>query len=358
MIDLRDQGFDIQPDAVSFTALIHALGKARFDPKKAASIVAWMEIQRDQGNPKIAPTVATYNALIHVWATSGRNDAGGEALHILERMKNVPGCHPSKKTYNSVIAAIARSGSSMTDQAVSLLHEMESTDDTSLQPDIVTFNSVLNCLARNADHNIALAEKIFADLRSGHKGIYPNTITYNTMMKILARRIDDDSAEKVEELLDELESARKKGVEPTVISFGTCISCWARSRDPERLVRAKKVLERLKEAYTGGNTACKPSTTVYNAILKCCDKLRGYQEATLQIVVEVLDEIQSGSIKADKMTYVLVLRAMRNIQAHPTDAVLHRIAKACAADNKVNAIFLSELRPLAPALFVAMTKGT
>ena len=89
--DMRQQG--LQPDVVTYGALITALAKA----DQPAQALVGLRAMRQQG---LQPDVVTYSALINAFAEANQPS---RALEVLKEMRQ-QGRQPDSLTYNSLIS--------------------------------------------------------------------------------------------------------------------------------------------------------------------------------------------------------------------------------------------------------------
>ena len=83
---------------------------------KAEQIIHRMEDMYNSGNTGVRPTTFTYNALLHCWANSLREDAGDQAKKWIQKMTDMyesgnAGVKPSIVSYATCIDAYAKAGS-------------------------------------------------------------------------------------------------------------------------------------------------------------------------------------------------------------------------------------------------------
>lgn len=131
-------------------------------------------------------------------------------------------------TYNSLVDACARAGKGVEgiDLALSILHRMET---SGLQPDAVTYNSLINTCARAAGAGSRSFQAGLMVLdRMQVAGVRPNVVTFNSLATIIARTaqagdiIDPGAASSQgQQVLGLLLSA---DVEPTVVTLNALLS--------------------------------------------------------------------------------------------------------------------------------------
>ena len=172
---------NVRPDRFSYSSVIDALAKSGTEnaAEKAEGVLAKMET----GGDSRSPSIVTYNCVLNVLASSKLSDSGARAQAILDRMDVA-----DVVSYNTVVKAWANSGCG--DKAMKarcILNKMMEEADVP-NPDIFTFNSVLNaCASSAADHVRAfeIAMETF-QLMKQSKQVQPNEFTFGTLLKACA----------------------------------------------------------------------------------------------------------------------------------------------------------------------------
>lgn len=321
--------------------------------------------------------------------------AGKKALEVLERMEQRHEA-PNTRTYNSVMAALQKSGSDGIQQALELLERLEASHNRSRQenepiinddsnrsamdnvvgPDTVTFNTALGALAKSPNKGRIAAEKAKNLLdrmlkyeAQGDSDIAPNTITYNTVMNIIGKSSVPNAAIRAEVLLEHMEDSYQSGqgntlVAPSEISYSTCITAWAKCRDrPEKVARAQSILVRMKEAHGSGNASARPTLIPYNGVLNACCFSVGNQQNKVEaarVALETIQELrQSDYGEPNALTYATVLKALgRNLlRGEELNQAVEREFLYCAKGGHVSKKVVAELRNASNSVFRKYFEG-
>jgi hypothetical protein len=161
----------------------------------------------------------------------------------------------------------------------------------------------------------------------------PDAVTYSAVISAVTKAEDlSRAAIRAEELLHEAISNYSNDDEVKLNSsvFNTVIDAWARSGDKRAPSRAEKILKCMNQLYeeTGyeglqptinismqkqyeeGNTALKPNTAAYNAVLSACAFTRHEEdrEEAFRIAFRLFNEMSSRkSFHPDNYTYTILL---------------------------------------------------
>ena len=178
---------DLQPNKLTYTALMNALGKAG-NPEKAEYVLHQMIRSHHQ------PDTVAFSSIIDGWAKVSHKDrpeAADRALQILETMKRNPATQPSAVTYTSVLNALAKGCQrDACGKALNLLQDMEEVykqqrpldDDIkySLRPTNIHYNCVLNAYARSSRADKAIQAQKLMTVMEHHSRLdcRPDTISY------------------------------------------------------------------------------------------------------------------------------------------------------------------------------------
>eukprot|EP00547_Thalassionema_nitzschioides_P018486 CAMPEP_0194240200 /NCGR_PEP_ID=MMETSP0158-20130606/6438_1 /TAXON_ID=33649 /ORGANISM="Thalassionema nitzschioides, Strain L26-B" /LENGTH=732 /DNA_ID=CAMNT_0038974853 /DNA_START=41 /DNA_END=2239 /DNA_ORIENTATION=- len=374
LLQRRQEGYNVSPTVVTFTAVLNAISQLSHEdarPARASSVMALMEELHLTGTVDMEPSVVTYNALLNVWKSCRRHpDAPKEVIRILQSMK-LKSAHarPNTKTYNIILATLAKANANYVQLAEGLLDEMNNTNDATSKPNSVTYNSFLNVLANSKQESVVLrAFEIFGymkqNINDGEETALPTTETYNVMMKVASNCMQSGGAACAEEILEELESlylTNNGEIRPTVVSYISCLKAWSRDteREPKKLVHAHKLIERMNQSYISGNKAAKPVTAVYNTLLSCYKNVATYvrtrddQIDVLLSLSRLLDEMrQSKDFRPDQITYVTILKTLKRlpIQDERTEGVMRRIVNSCQEEGQLGKQMLNAVKKVCPWL--------
>ncbi|XP_016195055.1 pentatricopeptide repeat-containing protein At1g51965, mitochondrial-like [Arachis ipaensis] len=112
-----------------------------------------------------------------------------------------------------VSCSFGRSGE--VDIAVKLFEELESSN---CKPDVVTYNSLINCLGKNGD--VDEAHMRFREMQE--KGLNPDVVTYSTLIECFGKTDKVDMACK---LFDEMLAV---GCYPNLVTYNILLDCLER----------------------------------------------------------------------------------------------------------------------------------
>jgi pentatricopeptide repeat domain-containing protein 1 len=147
--------------------------------------------------------------------------------------------------WNQAINTAAKNGDP---EKAERLVEMLLEDKTGLQPDTITYNSVIH--ARALEGNIKRAEWWLGTMRQ--RGIPPNTISYNIIIDACVKANDSQAAEAW------LARMTEDGVAANEVSYGTVIHGHAKKGD---VTSAEQWLRKMIQA------GVEPNTVSYNSVI-------------------------------------------------------------------------------------------
>ena len=159
----------IQPTVITFNALISACRHSG-DGDRALDTLDAMRLR----GGKCEPDVVTYSSVIDAL---GRAERLSEALQIFDEMRSV-GIEPNAVTYTSVVAAQTR-GNDL-DGAMETLIEMEESD---IPANVFTFSSLINGAGRAGKFDLAF--DLLEMMRE--RQIRPTVVTFITLVENAAR---------------------------------------------------------------------------------------------------------------------------------------------------------------------------
>lgn len=278
----------ITPDKISYTILLTALRSSSNNNndmgKKAEEILQHMTREYTvNGNMNLKPDTVTYNAVLNVWTkchqrhVDDTDDATTKCTNLLndmlQRYNDIgdPDIRPDDVTFNTVLHAIANdaylgsSGSISNDSNKKVLLVDDDDDDNSPpkravrlleqmllmghQPDIITYNSVLNAFAKHGSVESArCAELMLNNLEE----LYDETKTLRQQQG------------KQESSRSLTSPSSSWNICPDLYSYNIVISAWANCGQADKAVA---LLDRMSTRTRDGKAMLIPDVTTYNTIL-------------------------------------------------------------------------------------------
>lgn len=161
---------------------------------------------------------------------------------------------PDEKMYTVLISGWCKT--SRPDFARKLLEEMI---DRGIEPNIITYNTLLNGLCRNVslhpetrfDRTIHSAEELLKEMQ--RRGIQPDMTSYSIVLHVYSR------AHKPELTLCKFRTMREQGISPSIATYTSVVKCLASCG------RLDDAYELLDEMSTNG---IQPAPATYNCFFK------------------------------------------------------------------------------------------
>eukprot|EP00854_Cymbomonas_tetramitiformis_P004272 gene4272-5259_t len=169
--------------------------------------------------------------------------AGGEAYELLEQMESrgaeEPG-RPDLITYSTLLSAHANSRVPDVERAEALLQRMEGSEDVSLRPNTVAYNTMMKLYAGEGvagRGGAAAAEELLVRMQaSSRQNAQPTTVSFNTLISAYANALpaEVDACEKV---LSDMEKLEQPEMTPDHISYSSVINAHGKAStvDPNRI---------------------------------------------------------------------------------------------------------------------------
>jgi pentatricopeptide repeat protein len=280
--------------------------------KRSLALLQEMEdLYLQNGHKHCQPDAICYQAVIGI-LTKAQLPAH-HAEQVWERMQNI-GHIPNLLTCNSVLNCLAKSGHPLAGKrAQAILKKM------SVAPDVVSYNTVLQAYARagDADSCLEILEQLMQDSNTKN-GIRPNTRTFTGVLAALSRSGSPTAAEQSEALLIRMQDLYdasdnyKYDTKPNIFAYNSVLNCWARrSQDPGAGVRAEKILHCMKELDLAGDIDVKPNIVSYNTVLHAYAS-GGGADAVARSHALVQEMMQSGDpqLAPNESTYNTLLKTI------------------------------------------------
>ncbi|CAM9165858.1 unnamed protein product [Ectocarpus sp. 13 AM-2016] len=250
------------PPTVCNTAILKAMGKAG----KVDEAIAWLGDTCDAATAAAATAASgagttkdeqgsvrgfvclDHSSFMAVLSACSKAGRWGSALSVLREMDRA-GVTPETVAFNTVLAAFehrAHSGGSSSGggaakrepprwpMALELLADMER---RGVEPDVVTYNSLINVLRWGGQRDRALEILDGMNAKGGAGGVRPDVITYNSAIAACA---SGGEWKKATQLIGEM---RRKGLKPDRYSYTSAIHACSKAGKPEEALRLLRAME-------------------------------------------------------------------------------------------------------------------
>ena len=231
-----------------------------------------------------------FNTVINAWSKSGEKNSATRAHAILDYMEELSQSNNQKYknvkpdifSYTSVIDSYAKIGTQESaSQAYDLLQKIEdiynTTHDTSTQPNIKTYTSLINAFSRSKRPYDA--EKVIQqmnDFANAHniQSLTMDVITYNALINSWGW--SDEHTIKAKEAYNIYNTMRKsEDITPDLVTINSVLNACAFSKTSDSTIK-KDVLNIAIELYeeaTSPSSSLKPNDTTYGTMILICGNL-------------------------------------------------------------------------------------
>lgn len=301
--------------------------------------------------PMLGPTTACFNAVLNAWSKS--NDMGaaaGRSEAILKRMEGLAlkgrtELQPDTISFNTLMDTLARSGQRDAPRRTEILlhrmHDLSKNLSFPCEPDTLSFNIVINSWAKSPEKAAAhRAESILRHMESRYEAnlsnVAPDRSTYNTVIHAWSRSREVEAPQRADAVLRRMESAYQNGnsgARPDSITYNSLINVWAKSKHPRAGDRALGILALMKKLHAiEGRSDCRPDVFTYTSVIDAVAKQGSLKaaERAVSLLTEVEEEFmrtRDKNIKPNILTYTLTINAIARSRQHPerAEAILDRL---------------------------------
>ena len=219
---------------------------------------------------KLQPNKVIYTIALTGWAKVG---VAQNALDILERQlisfhQGNDDCRPDTMTFNCVLDALAKSNDRTgwaVQKAEQILREMKEFGT----PDAHTWTTLLSCFMRQKP---SMAEKFLRQLEEGEEaGSIPVSV-YNVMLNGYAHA---GNVKAALDLLEKLEGSSSE-LRPDVVSYNTVLSAYARLKTADAAHQAEAFFHRVVHE----EQRVTPTALTYGAMMQCWSKSSDHDAAS------------------------------------------------------------------------------
>jgi pentatricopeptide repeat protein len=254
----------VWPDTQSFTIVLKAWTKSdtKLASDRAVSILSQMKTLSIRGLASAEPNIVSYNTVLYCLDKSSSLERLETVLSEIMEESSDPGTkksvQPDTITFVTVLNAFAKSG--QVDKAEVFVKRMEEFSDA--RPDVRTYCALMNAWARSGrKEGPERVENLFHEMeqlyKAGDKGMRPNNHSFQIVMTALARQ---GEAERVEAYL------RRKELRPTVWHYNAAMLAWSQCANPQAAIKAGGLLEEMR------NNDLSPDAVTFSNFLQVLDK--------------------------------------------------------------------------------------
>jgi pentatricopeptide repeat protein len=307
---MRDQGVD--PNRLVFHSLIH-VHALRGNTGRSEELFRQMLEEYQNGNERVKPVTVSCNMLLHSYMKSSEQDDPERAEQFLDLMREgtIPDVQPDHVSYNTVIECFANVGNAKGAEAVMERMKEHLGKDSELVAKQLSITQAILIEGWANARNPERAEEMLRDVLK--KSVTnPSLRMFNAVLKAWAMSSDKNASERAKHVLDLLQDNDTLGIAPSVDGFNSYLSCIAKSNQTDAGKESDAVISRMEELFNDGNANVKPDgssfTIAIKTCLRCSDQVRA--EALLEkahesgISPEYLDQIRSAWSKTEPLTIV------------------------------------------------------
>lgn len=311
----------------AYNSVIIAWSKSG-DPLAADRVEALLSQLEDKyfdGCLDARPDKSTFICMIDAYAKARIPDAEERCEALLQRMKHYQenlcfdDLKPDRSIYNAVLNAVAKSSQpTSVDKAEDILTMMQLSLEPDLQPDIVTYATVIDCHTKCGD-GCSRAEELLrfveGTYRGGNKFLEPNAVFYSAILQAWAKTATLSGANKAEELLRRNQALFEEGskyAKPHGIMFNAVMDAIARSGDPRGGQRAEELLHEMEILYKAGDEDMKPTRRSFNAVILAYRNQGDSGAQVIHFLSQMEDLADAGryEVMPDVVSYNCALSAM------------------------------------------------
>ncbi|KAK8941881.1 Pentatricopeptide repeat-containing protein [Platanthera guangdongensis] len=231
------------------------------------------------GDAAVDPSVQVFNAMMGVYARSGRFD---DVRNLLDEMRE-RGLEPDLVSFNTLINARAKSGHVPSGSATQLLQDVRR---SGLRPDTITYNTLISACSHGPSFEEAVT--VFEEMIKSK--CQPDLWTYNTMISVYGRC---GMTQEAELLFHEITS---KGFSPDAVTYNSLLHAYAKEGSSKKV---ESVCEKMMKS--GFNK----DEITYNTIIHMYGK-----QGRLDLALQLYNEMKLAGCSPDAVTYTILIDSL------------------------------------------------
>lgn len=328
-----------KPDLRTYHGVMYAWAQVKdYDSGKRAEdfLNLMKDYERKKGTPlETVPSTKSYNIVLHAWANTPPNDVNPSpspsssslqqsskveedeeemiyqfsliesalsAERILKEMSPSTSSPPDIISYTTVLTAWANAANAnknyennekfvsevVIPKVHALLDHMKEEGQGETEPDIFTYNALLNVYSRwcSSSHH---AEELLKQIQhmyevEGNQRVKPDLITYNSVINSIAASIKQmktpspasssdqynekkaslEAAHRAREILEYMENNEDERLKPDVVTYNSVLKAYSNCHDLSAAQISEEILERMEK-----NQSISPDSYSYNTVIHC-----------------------------------------------------------------------------------------
>jgi len=315
----REGYYSVSPDVVSFNSVLKAW---KSDPARALEF--WEEEVGKLSKPN-RPNIRSYNTFMLSLANVGMHES---AVMLLRQMQTpISAVVPDRITHNTVLLSFLMSNDdNVAELADSMLQEMH--DSTYMEPDLVSFNSVIAVWAKHSDASKSLRriEELLSELKD-HDVLKPDVYSYTSTIQAYARKATSKHrlhlSSRLKHLLDEME---EMGLYANKVTHTIALQALCNSGE---LVEAQSMLSTLLKKGLK-NPSVRPDCVTFSVVLDGLAKhARVDADFSFQASQDVFELMKSTALQhldciPNEQTYTSVLACIARSKRQDAGTLAHK----------------------------------
>ena len=331
---LRESEDDARPDVCSFNIVLHALAQIGSDAsiERAQSLFENMP-SRDE---------VTYTTLVAACSKlSSSSKALGSIERIIKRMWQDDSIRVDSTVVANLLFSLARiEVQSMPDSATALIDEMKA---RRLPIELAVFNALVHCWSRSGRRDASTQALRILTMLETRKKPEPDIRTYTSVLDCLAKSREKSSFSEAEALLNRMESL---GPKPNTVAYTALIQSYARSTFPDKASKAHNVLNRMDAAPWPG---AKPNIVSYNLVLNAAEHSDTTElsvvEDALKVACLTFDEIRTAPVQPNHITFGTFLGVLAKLMPYASrQEIVGLVFRRACIEGQVSPLVIKKLK--------------
>ncbi|KAL3918145.1 MAG: hypothetical protein SGILL_004374 [Bacillariaceae sp.] len=340
--ELYDSGNSrIRPNVVCYTTAMQAWARGDASPEMALhsvnNLLAKLEqLYIETGHDYSRPNEVTYITVMDSYCRKCPEEAGSMSQAVVEHMvklheKGIGFGKPTRIVFNALINAWSKSPEdNAAENAERVFQWMESEyhetasngrgyvgKQSTSQPDEISLCGVLNAWANNAANGGALR------------------------------------AQQIMEYTTNVLTAKERGFDHSVVSYNVLIKAWGRSRAEDSVQRAEKILTDLEDNFAKKKSNIQPDITTYSSVINCCAYYAGPSKgraAAFDVAWRTFRKIkESNKLVANNIVYGTLFKAIGKLcRTEDRDDMIKDLFEECCRAGQVCSFVLNQVRHSSP----------
>lgn len=304
---------DVRPDVRTWAAVLRAWSYSGIDDaaENAQRVLEELERRYEEGSASFRPNYVCYTTVMGAWGSSKRTDALDKLETLLRKMEDgyeetqEADIRPNTISYvtaiDSYVRQDERNAAKRAQATVDRMTRLYAKGLGHVRPTRIIFNTLIHAWSKSSDRDAAKkAEMIFkwmeAQYQAGDDLVRPDQVSLCAVLNAWATQALHGGADRALQIFQHTKATplAKRGFHLSISMVNIVIKAIARSGSEDSVEKVEEILSQLEEDYQSGRSSLRPDVATYSSVINCCAyyKYPAKKALALDVAMRTFDKVR------------------------------------------------------------------